>query len=269
MTVIDVSEEKQRQLVAEWKSQQERQEKKLKDQHPRVADDGHQHPRTADDDDDDEEYRDLRNKNLGEVLIGHHAQPTTRLRDVQPASPAVDKPARRRPANDTVRAFHEQKVVQLLNRAAGDGQGQWSTADSVPVDTYDVRTQIPGDFDCVQLAMKPSPSVCLYPNAVDAFISKNIRDTGLWEPHIMPRFQNVLYGNVDFGVIDIGANIGVYSLVSAAMGRDVIAVEPDEGNLRRLHKGVNIGMLSEVRSPLGGKLSVMKYFVCFEVCCSL
>ena len=256
MTVIDVSEEKQRQLVAEWKSQQERQEKKLKDQHPRVADDGHQHPRIADDDDDhdpdydgkdDEEYRDLRDKNLGEVLIGHHAQPTTRRRDVQPASPAVDKPARRRPANDTVRAFHKQKVVQLLNRAAGDGQRQRSTADSVPVDTYDVRTQITGDFDCVQLAMKPSPSVCLYPNAVDAFISRNIRDTGLWEPHIMPRFQNVLYGNVDFGVIDIGANIGVYSLVSAAMGRDVIAVEPDDGNLRRLHKGVNIGMLSVMK----------------------
>lgn len=39
-------------------------------------------------------------------------------------------------------------------------------------------------------------------------------------------FQNVLYSDKELGVIDIGANIGVYSLVALAMGHQVLAVEP-------------------------------------------
>jgi len=54
-------------------------------------------------------------------------------------------------------------------------------------------------------------------------------------------FQDILYLDPQLGVLDIGAHIGVYSLVSAAMGHNVISVEPFLGNYQRLHKAINLG----------------------------
>ena len=41
-------------------------------------------------------------------------------------------------------------------------------------------------------------------------------------------------------VIDIGSNIGLYSLFSSKLGRDVLSVEPFEDNIIRFHKAVKI-----------------------------
>ena len=139
--------------------------------------------------------------------------------------------------------------MRLLNRVAHDDgpRRQSTTVDSVQVDTYDARPHIAGDFDCVPLAMSPGPAVCLYPDAEDEFISRTIRSSGLWEPQILnDTFKKILSDDVDLGVIDIGANIGVYSLVAAAMGHDVVAVEPFDDHLRRFHKAINLGMCARV-----------------------
>jgi predicted RNA methylase len=39
-------------------------------------------------------------------------------------------------------------------------------------------------------------------------------------------FINALNNNPDYLVIDIGAHIGVYSLIAARMGNCVLAIEP-------------------------------------------
>ena len=110
------------------------------------------------------------------------------------------------------------------------------------VDLVDVSVQLDDHFDCVRLKMRPNPAVCLYPDNTDRYISKQIRHKGLWEPQIMRKaFQDILYSDPELGVLDLGANIGVYSLVSAAMGHNVISVEPYVGNYQRLHKAVNLG----------------------------
>ena len=41
-------------------------------------------------------------------------------------------------------------------------------------------------------------------------------------------------------VIDIGTNIGLYTLFSSKLGRDVLSVEPFEDNILRLHKAVKL-----------------------------
>ena len=41
-------------------------------------------------------------------------------------------------------------------------------------------------------------------------------------------------------VIDIGSNIGLYSLFSSKLGRDVLSVEPFKDNIIRFHKAVKI-----------------------------
>ena len=47
----------------------------------------------------------------------------------------------------------------------------------------------------------------------------------------------------DIGLIDLGANIGAYTLPIAAMGHRVVAVEPHLDSVRRLHKAVVLGDL--------------------------
>ncbi len=48
-------------------------------------------------------------------------------------------------------------------------------------------------------------------------------------------------------VIDIGANIGLYTLIAAKMDRMVIAVEPIHENLNRIHKASQQGRLYSLK----------------------
>lgn len=116
------------------------------------------------------------------------------------------------------------------------------TVEQIHVDIYNTTTQINDGFDCVSLAVEPSPTICLYPDDEDVYISKEIRHGGIWDREILTKaFQDILRNDPGLGFIDIGANIGLYSLVSAAMGHNVIAVEPFDANLRRLGKAINLG----------------------------
>ena len=70
-------------------------------------------------------------------------------------------------------------------------------------------------------------------------MSAHIRREGIWEPHIVKEFQNIMYSDPELGFIDIGANIGLYSLVALAMGHTVLAVEPFQvknSHLRKMSK---------------------------------
>ena len=58
--------------------------------------------------------------------------------------------------------------------------------------------------------------------------------SGLWEPFVTRVYQQALTFHHDAVVVDVGANIGYYTLLAAAMGHSVIAVEPQHENLRRL-----------------------------------
>ena len=65
------------------------------------------------------------------------------------------------------------------------------------------------------------PQVCLYESWRDKYVSHDLAHTGLWEPHVLFDFQDVLRRDSSLGVIDIGANIGVYTLLAAAMHHQV------------------------------------------------
>ena len=69
---------------------------------------------------------------------------------------------------------------------------------------------------------------CLFTYFSDIHVSGTVRREGIWEQHIVKEFQNILYSDPDLGFIDIGANIGLHSLVALTMGYTVLAVEPLE-----------------------------------------
>ena len=144
------------------------------------------------------------------------------------------------------KSFYDKEVVfALLKGATADPRSLSHNvkAHQMYITTYNVSVPVSYDFECVYVAVKPKPRICLYPNSVDKFISASLRSIGVWEQHIIRTFQNILYGNPDIGVIDIGANIGMYSILAASMGHHVIAVEPFKGNLQRLHQSIQIGGL--------------------------
>ena len=96
------------------------------------------------------------------------------------------------------------------------------------------HTQGPNHFDCRQLKTYPHPSVCLYPSEEDIYLSRSIKKEGLWEKHILEHILLLLGGDYSIGFIDLGANIGVYSLAAAKLGHNVLAIEPFTENVHRL-----------------------------------
>ena len=109
---------------------------------------------------------------------------------------------------------------------------------------FNVTAAVDGTSNCVPLWPHPHPVICVYPEMEDRWVSHDIIHHGAWESHIVRSFLKVLNanGNVsDMGVFDFGANIGQYSIIAAALGHNVVAVEPHPDNLRLFHESIKLG----------------------------
>ena len=77
------------------------------------------------------------------------------------------------------------------------------------------------------------------------FISKNLVETGRWEDLISKRLMHIMATRPNGLFVDVGANIGWFTLLIAAMGRKVIAIEPMRYNLELLEASVTESELAE------------------------
>ena len=101
------------------------------------------------------------------------------------------------------------------------------------------------ELECIQMKISPPSPICLYPDEKDIYVSANLKKHGMWEQGYILKFQEYLRKYPESGVIDIGTNIGVYSLVAAAMDKNVLSVEPNRHNIDRFHKAIQLGHFSE------------------------
>lgn len=106
------------------------------------------------------------------------------------------------------------------------------------VQYYSMEQATEKDIECIWLETSPRAPLCLHNNG---HISNSILKEGMWQEEMVRLFQEILREDSELGVLDMGANVGVYSLVAAAMGRTVVALEPVIENLQRLHKAVKLG----------------------------
>ena len=111
----------------------------------------------------------------------------------------------------------------------------WRRA-QVSLNLYNMSSAYRADFRCLTMRTSPPTPVCVYDSWSDIYISHDLIETGMWESHVLLDFQADLLRDTSLGVLDIGANIGVYTLLAAKMGRKVVAVEPLRENLLRLHQ---------------------------------
>jgi len=82
--------------------------------------------------------------------------------------------------------------------------------------------------------------ICLYAAAIDVYVSATMVRGGYFETDAVSRFLRLLQRDRRLQFVDIGANIGVYSLPVARVTR-VLAVEPNWRSLVRLAKAADLG----------------------------
>ena len=126
-------------------------------------------------------------------------------------------------------------------------------------------------IDCRESArFHTSVTLCTHEFKNDVHVSGSILRSGVWERHIISEYKKILililFDFIFFYfillfinsqgkfttflerhpgclVIDVGAQIGQYTLFAAKLGSDVISVEPFYENLIRLHKAVKLDRL--------------------------
>jgi FkbM family methyltransferase len=79
-------------------------------------------------------------------------------------------------------------------------------------------------------------TLCVHDIERDIHVSGSIWRDGIWEPHIMQSYMEYIKNNPEWLIMDVGAQIGQYSLLPAKMGRQVLTVEPFYDNVLRIHK---------------------------------
>ena len=110
---------------------------------------------------------------------------------------------------------------------------------------YDLNIKNNFTFECVKSALiYVQTTICIHDIGNDIWISKAIKYNGVWEGDIVNLFMKILANNKNLNVIDIGANLGQYSLYAAKLNRKVISIEPFYDNIIRLHKSSQIEDIS-------------------------
>ena len=99
--------------------------------------------------------------------------------------------------------------------------------------------------ECVKLNIDTTVPICIHDPRIDIYVSGSIFATGAWEKELLKIFMDALNKVKDIVVLDIGCNIGVYTLVAAREGKRVISIDANIQNLRLLSKSLILGQLTE------------------------
>ena len=97
-------------------------------------------------------------------------------------------------------------------------------------------------FECIDTKMQHTlnTKLCIHDTKFDQHVSGQLKQHGLWEPNNVRSFIKQMSEVPDAKFIDIGANIGLYTLIAAKYNRNVIAIEPLHDNVVRIHKAANM-----------------------------
>ena len=83
--------------------------------------------------------------------------------------------------------------------------------------------------------------ICIHDPDEDEVISATLLKQQTWEPNLLYVAGRILTNNRDMKFLDLGCNLGVYTIVAAKLGIDVVAVDPNKQNLRLLTKALSLG----------------------------
>jgi len=100
---------------------------------------------------------------------------------------------------------------------------------------------------CVLLRIPDSQlttPICVYERSADVYISGSLLTSGTWEKDIMKRIRHALDEHPRTVFLDLGCNIGVFTLMAAKLGHRVVSVDPLRKNLFLLSRSLEQGNLT-------------------------
>ncbi|CAF0718871.1 unnamed protein product [Adineta ricciae] len=121
---------------------------------------------------------------------------------------------------------------------------QHETSKGSFITLYDIKQDNEWNFQCPKTRYNENDiqdvKICIYDPQHDEHVSGQLNDHGKWEPVVVRSFLRLLRALPNTHVIDIGANLGLYTLLATQYDRHVIAVEPLYDSLIRLHKSIQL-----------------------------
>jgi FkbM family methyltransferase len=118
---------------------------------------------------------------------------------------------------------------------------QMSTTNDGRIDLSIVTNE---SFQCVKsklLLNQYRTTICVHNVQRDTDVSGLIIKDGIWEEGLVTRFVRILSNHHQFAFIDIGANIGIYTMYAASLGcSNVIAIECFLPNIERIRRAIQL-----------------------------
>ena len=116
-----------------------------------------------------------------------------------------------------------------------------SSATVSVLDIVNLSSSIPANVSCLKtkpLANLIRTTVCVH--STTDYVSQNIMANKIWEEDRLTNLFRVLLREPTFSFIDVGANLGVYTMFAAALGRSVVAIECFRPNIIRIVKAIQL-----------------------------
>ena len=89
-----------------------------------------------------------------------------------------------------------------------------------------------GEGECYTLPKTLGVEAPLCVKANDQLVSKSVRNGGLWERAVLTMVLSALSKLPSSVLVDGGANVGEFTVMAAALGHEVVAVEPMVDNIQ-------------------------------------
>ena len=116
------------------------------------------------------------------------------------------------------------------------------------VHIVDLTVPIQRRLPCTQtktLLRNLTTTICLHQSKKDRYISGAFQNsTAIWEEDQVIRILELLIRHPHLHFIDLGANIGTYTMFVATLGRFVLAVDCFQPNIVRLTRAIQLSNLS-------------------------
>jgi FkbM family methyltransferase len=112
-------------------------------------------------------------------------------------------------------------------------------------------------LDCVKMAhiVVQPVAICVHDPKNDKYVSSSLKSQGVWEYPNVNFFMKVLRADPSLQVLDLGAQLGQYTLYATTLGRLSVAVEPFYDNYIRLHASAMRGNLTDKITLVNNGLS--------------
>ena len=119
-----------------------------------------------------------------------------------------------------------------------------SEASAKCVRTVSLPDKLLTDTDgCVQLKFGRGTPICIYNVQEDIHVSRALYRKGMWEQEMVWPMLNIFQRRPNMVLLDLGCNIGTYSISAALYLSRVYCVDPNYENLFLVSKSVTLGKL--------------------------